>query len=293
MGIGVTDLRRIIWLASYPKSGNTWIRSLLAHYFMPKGTAPDINNLRQFTTGDGRPDFYAAAAGGTYSAAGFEDWLRVRPRALAMIAGSKRNKHFVKTHCQLRSVQGVALIPPQVTAAAIYILRNPFDVALSYARHMGTDVDTAIERMARHDNVMGTQQHIYDVLGRWDEHVASWSDAKGLRLHVVRYEDLLTKPGPTMRALLQQFLGLSVDSKKLAYAITSTSFDAMRQQEEQLGFAERPEGMAQFFARGQAGAWREDMTAAQVKRVRELFLPTIERWYPELVKETAEVAAQA
>jgi hypothetical protein len=94
------------------------------------------------------------------------------------------------------------------------------------------------------------------------------------------------------RQLLEGFLKVKVDAPKLAYAIKSTSFEAMRQQEERLGFAERPAVMAQFFARGQAGAWRDDMTAAQVARVRELFLPTIERWYPEMVEETAEAAAQ-
>ncbi|EDM69440.1 sulfotransferase [Roseobacter sp. AzwK-3b] len=288
----MTDLHRIIWLASYPKSGNTWMRSLLAHYFMPKGAAPDINNLRQFTTGDSRADFFAAADGGTYTAQGIEDWLRVRPKALRLIAGSKPNHHFVKTHCQAIEFLGEPLIPNDVTAAAIYILRNPFDVALSYARHMNVDLDTAIERMGAPDNVMSSPNHTYDVLGRWDDHIDTWANAQGLSVHVVRYEDLLTKPGPTMRKLLERFLRVKVDQPKLAYAIKSTSFEAMRRQEEKLGFAERPAGMAQFFAKGQAGAWREDMTPAQVARVRELFLPALERWYPEVLKETANMAAR-
>ena len=289
----MTNLHRIIWLASYPKSGNTWMRSLLAHYFMPKGAAPDINNLRQFTTGDGRMDFYAAAGGGSYHAESVEDWLKVRPRALRLIAGSKNSHHFVKTHCQAINYMGQDLIPSEVTAAAIYILRNPFDVSLSYARHMSSTVDEAIELMGRRDNIMGSPQHVYDILGRWDEHIDTWVNAQGLAVHLVRYEDLLNKPGPTMRQLLEGFLKVKVDAPKLAYAIKSTSFEAMRRQEEQLGFAERPAGMAQFFAKGQAGAWREDMTAAQVARVRELFLPAIERWYPAMLDETAGVAAQA
>lgn len=289
----MTDLHRIIWLASYPKSGNTWMRSLLAHYFMPKGAAPDINNLRQFTTGDGRVDFYAAAAGGEYKAQSIEDWVRVRRKALRLIAGSKPNHHFVKTHCQGIEFMGEALIPNEVTAAAIYILRNPFDVAISYARHMSKGVGEAVELMERRDNIMGSPHHVYDVLGRWDEHIDTWANARGLAVHVVRYEDLLTKPGPTMRQLLDGFLKVKVDAPKLAYAIKSTSFEAMRRQEERLGFRERPEGMAQFFARGQAGAWRDEMTAAQVARVRELFLPALERWYPEMLDETAKVAAQA
>ena len=91
------DLRRIIWLASYPKSGNTWMRSLLAHYFMPKGQAPDINHLRQFTTGDTRTDFFDRAAGGKYTGTSVEEWMRVRGPALRLIAASKPDHHFVKT----------------------------------------------------------------------------------------------------------------------------------------------------------------------------------------------------
>ena len=95
-----------------------------------------------------------------------------------------------------------------------------------------------------------------------------------------------------MRALLGKFLKVDVDSKKLAYAIKSTSFDAMKKQEEKLGFAERPPGMETFFAKGRAGVWRDDLTPAQVGRLREAFLPVLEQWYPEMLKDTAEFAAQ-
>ena len=96
----MSSLRRIIWLASFPKSGNTWMRSLLAHYLFPPGKAPDINNLRQFTTGDSRQDIYDAAAGRPYKSQSVEDWVGMRQKALHLIAGSKPNTHFVKTHCQ-------------------------------------------------------------------------------------------------------------------------------------------------------------------------------------------------
>lgn len=289
----MTDLKRIIWLASYPKSGNTWMRSLLAHYFMPKGKAPDINNLRQFTTGDVRKDFFDAAAGGAYKASTLEEWMRVRPRALQLIAGSKQGHHFVKTHCQTIRLFDRDVIPPELTAAAIYIVRNPFDLAPSFARHQDCDIDTAIERMSHPDMMMSTAEGIFEILGRWDGHVAAWTQAPGLPIHVVRYEDLLEKPGPTMRRLLEGFLKLKVDKPKLAYAVKSTSFDVMRRQEQQLGFTEKPSVMTQFFAKGRAGAWREDLTPEQVGRIRTEFADMLEKWYPELLQETAEFAASA
>lgn len=285
----MTNLRRIIWLASYPKSGNTWMRSLLAHYFMPLGQAPDINNLRKFTTADVRQDFFDAAAGRPFKAKNFSEWLHVRQKAVRMIAASKPGTHFVKTHCQPLKFEGLDLIPPDVTVGAVYIVRNPFDVAPSFARHQSTDIDTAVERMRNPDTMMGTDTGIRDVIGRWDAHITTWNTVPGLPRHVVRYEDLLDKPAKTMRKLLD-FLRVKPDSAKLAKAIKATTFEAMKKQEEAQGFRERPTGMQAFFAKGQSGVWRDDLTPEQVGSIREAFLPTLEEWYPELLDETAEFA---
>lgn len=287
----MSNLRRIIWLASYPKSGNTWMRSLLAQYFMPPGQAPDINNLRRFTTGDTRQDFFDAAVGGKFNSQNVHDWLVAREKALRLIAGSKPGTHFVKTHCPPVNIGGYHLIPPQVTVGAIYIIRNPFDLAPSFARHQSSDIDTAIERMANPDTSMGTDTGIRDVLGRWDDHINSWTSAEGLPRHVVRYEDLLARPAKTFEALLG-FLSVKPDRPKLARAIKATTFEALKKQEEKLGFHERPKGMSAFFAKGRAGVWREDLTPAQVGRIREEFADALARWYPEMDKDTAAFAGQ-
>ncbi|MEM9499101.1 MAG: sulfotransferase domain-containing protein [Pseudomonadota bacterium] len=285
------DLRRIIWLASYPKSGNTWVRMLLAHYFMPKGKAPDINNIRQFTTGDARQDIFDAAVGGTYHADSPDEWIHVRQKVVAMIAASKPNHHFVKTHCQASKYLGIDLIPPQCTAGAIYVMRNPFDLAPSFARHLNTDIDTAIEIMLNTEAINGTESGIYDAIGRWDKHVSSWADAPGLSIHVLRYEDMIDHTARAMRDLILKFLKAPLDAGKLAYAVKATSFETLKKQEAELGFVERPAGMDQFFARGQSGVWRTDLTPEQVARLRDGFGDTLTKWYPELMTETAEFAA--
>jgi len=286
------DLRRIIWLASYPKSGNTWTRSFLAHYFMPPGEAPDINHLYRFTTADIRKDFFDKAAGGTYAGKDFDDWLQMRPKAVRLIAASKQNPHFVKTHCQIMRIGPYDLIQPEVTAAAIYIVRNPFDVAPSYARHQSRPIDEAITMMANPKALNATKDLLFELLGRWDDHVKTWTEAPGLPRHVMRYEDMSDNPEKAFRGLLK-FLKAPVKDGQLRRAIRATSFEALKKQEEEKGFRERPDGMERFFAKGQAGAWREDLTAAQVARIREAFLPMIETWYPELLEETAEIAARA
>lgn len=288
----MTGSQRIIWIASFPKSGNTWTRSFLAQYFMPPGEAPDINNLRKFTTADVRQDFFDRAAGGPFVARDFEEWLQMRQKVVRLIAQSRPGHHFVKTHSRIDRMAGHDLIPPEVTAAAIYVMRNPFDVAPSYARHLGIPLDQAIEMMQSEQAMNATPSGIYEVIGRWDVHLSSWTGAPGLPLHLMRYEDMLADTEKAFRGLLG-FLRAPVQDGVLRRAIRASSFAALKKQEEEKGFIERPPQMERFFTRGEAGAWRDELSPVQIGRLRAAFLPALERWYPELLDETAAIAAQA
>lgn len=288
----MTDLRRIVWISSFPKSGNTWVRTFLANYFQPPGRTLDINSLRQFTTADVRQDFFDRAAGGRYAGRTIEDWMRVRPGALRLIAGSKQGHHFVKTHCQIARIGGQDLIPPEVTAAAIYVIRNPFDIAPSYARHLGVDLDTAIARMTDARAIQGNAGNVLEFVGRWDEHVHGWTAAPGLPRHVMRYEDMAADAEAGFRGLFR-FLRLPVDVDRMQGALGAASFDSLRRQEEEKGFIERPPQMERFFHRGKPGGWREELSPPQIARLRGEFLATLEKWYPELVEETREFAEGA
>ena len=288
----MSSLQRIIWLASFPKSGNTWVRVLLANYFMPPGQAPDINTLSRFTTGDTRQDFFDRVNGAPFVAKEFDDWIRIRPRVIRAIAASKPGNHFVKTHSQCRPVVGYDLIPPEYTAAAIYIIRNPFDVVLSYARHMNESVDDAIVRMTNPTTTNTLTSGVAEFVGRWDEHVTTWTEAPGLPRHVMRYEDMVANIERSVRALLA-FLRVPVKDGQLRRAIRAASFETLQKQEREKGFRERPTEMKQFFATGRSGNWRERLTPEQVARLRAEFLPVIERHYPEMLEETAAAAVGA
>ncbi len=286
----MNNLQRIIWLASFPKSGNTWLRTFLANYFQPPGRSLDLNSLHKFTTGDIRQDFYNKAYGGPFHPETPQEWLRVRQKALRLIAASKPGHHFVKTHCRVMRLNGMDVIPPEVTSAAIYIMRNPFDVAPSYARHMGYEIDAAIELMMDPLSTGRSKGGAIEYIGRWDDHIRDWTElARGLPLHIIRYEDMLVRTEKVYRELFG-FLKIKTDKMQLRRAMATSSFKALQRQEKEKGFRERPEEMQQFFSKGKAGAWREDLTPAQVARIREGFLPTIEKWYPELLEETESFA---
>jgi hypothetical protein len=283
-------LNRIIWLASFPKSGNTWLRLLLANYFMPKGEEIHINNIFRFTTADTRQDFFDRAAGRPFHARDAHDWLNMRPKALRLIAASKPEHHFVKTHCKIARIEGQALIPPELTAGAVYVCRNPFDVAISYARHLNLGIDGAIGKMADESALNASKTNLLTVVGRWDTHIDSWVNAQGMWRHVMRYEDMVADVETAMRGLLA-FLKAPVDVGRLRRAIRLAKFENLQRQEKSKGFRERPPAMKQFFVSGGSGGWRETLTPAQIARIREEFSTTLGAHYPELLAETAEFAA--
>lgn len=283
---------RIVWLASFPKSGNTWTRTVLESYMAPQDEAFDINRLGRFSKGDTNRELFDRAAGGAFDGGTLEQWLAVRPAMLRLLVASDPGLHLVKTHSQVRSLHGQPLIPPELTEGAVYILRNPFDVAPSFARHMSTGLDEAILRMTDERFHLVEEHGIRSVVGRWDDHIRSWTSAPGLTRRVMRYEDMIAEPEATFRTLIE-FLRLKLDFGRLRRTLRRTSFKALQKQESAGGFRERPKKMDRFFARGQTGAWRKDLTPAQVARLREAFLPALEQWYPELLEETAEVARRA
>lgn len=278
------DLQRIIWLASFPKSGNTWTRAFLGNYLAPKGVRLTINQLNSFTTGDVRQDFWDAAWGGPYTGQSIETGIQLRPKVLRLIAGSKDQFHFVKTHSCIDKLTGVPLIPPDVTAAAIYIVRNPFDVVLSYARHISGTPDEAIDRMCDPEAVNASPSQIFEIIGRWDNHVNSWETAPGLPLFFMRYEDMSSNTEATFRSLLK-YLQIPINDGQLRRAIRHASFKELQKQEQSEGFGERPDQMAKFFVSGKAGGWRAELSGAQIDRIASEFESTLKRHYPEILKD--------
>ena len=153
-------------------------------------------------------------------------------------------------------------------------------------------IDRSIDNMCDAKALTASKSQIFEVLGRWDDHLASWTGSKGLALHVMRYEDMAADPEHAFRGLLG-FLKAPVRDGRLRRAIRRASFDSLQKQEARQGFRERPNAMARFFVRGKPGGWRDELTPAQVARIRAEFLPALERWYPEMLAETEAAARPA
>jgi len=258
----------IIWLASYPKSGNTWLRAFLANLFQNPEQPLPINDLPSYVLGDNFLLHYEQFTGRRAEQLSEADFERLRPQIHEWFAHSKPDSVFVKTHNVCGLINGKPLITPSATAGAIYVVRNPLDVAVSYAGHYQVSLDRAAELLCddRH-LVPPASDQLAQYLMSWSAHVKSWTQAKDMRLHVMRYEDMLERPLKAFGALVR-FLGLPKDLPRLKKAVRFSSFGELKEQNR--GFVEaRPDGKSRFFRSGKAGSWRESLTPEQVERIVE------------------------
>ena len=114
----------ILWLASYPKSGNTWVRTFLANLFFNLPGPLDINELGRFTVSDQRVGEYEAMTGRPYAQIDDEEVNRLRPEAQRMIAASRPETVLCKTHSRIAVLKGAPTVEPSVTAGAVYVVRK-------------------------------------------------------------------------------------------------------------------------------------------------------------------------
>ena len=263
-------MKRLVWLASYPKSGNTWVRLFLEAYRHPDRPL-DINSI-DISLHAGNRDLFDRVIGLEASDLLPAEIDRYRPDVYRQLAVEADEPLFIKVHDGWRhNADGAPIFPPEVTAATIYIVRDPRGVAPSFANHYHLSLDAAIERMAKAGYGIAARldrlpAQLPQPMGSWSQHVAGWLDQRELPLHLVRYEDLHAAPTATFAGILAA-AGLPVDEERLAAALAQTRFERLRGQEAVTGFKERRLGAPRFFRRGQAESWREELTPAQTARI--------------------------
>ena len=258
----------IIWLASFPKSGNTWLRSFLHNLLRNPTESYDINTLTDFTLGEAQTRWFKQfdpRPGSQYS---LDDVRRMRPLVHRHLTTLSSDSIFVKTHNALIQDEGVPLVTMDVTAGAIYIVRDPRDVVISYSHHQGQSLDFAIDMLDQDVACTGGDDvNVYEYLSSWSRHVASWTSQPNPQLLVLRYEDLLDQPLKSFGAVAK-FLGLEVTRPRLDKAMKLSSFKVLKAQEQRKGFIERSaRSDAAFFREGKAGQWKKILTPAQVARI--------------------------
>lgn len=253
-----------IWLVSYPKSGNTWMRLALGS--LAAGGAPvdlsttDDDRYGVMLTLRSKFDHYCGVQSEDLTPA---EIIAVRPWLNQAILADLPPDRIVKIHDACGTTpDGTALFPTEGAGKILYLVRDPRDVALSWAAFNSISAAESVAFLGNAGATIGTAAHhwrpqIPQGLGCWSDHVTSWIDAPDFpnRL-VIRYEDMIADSMATL-GRVADFLGWTVTKAQLAAALDAARFDRLQAQEQQKGFSERPPRSGPFFRQGRVGGWRD------------------------------------
>lgn len=256
----------IFWLASYPKSGNTWVRSLVTS-LQAGGAGVQLDSLGKLAPNGAARAWLEGCVDLDSEGLTHAEMRAMRVHAYRRVAA--RRSCLLKVH----DVCDPALFPVDATLGTVYIVRDPRDVAPSWADHMGVNLDAAIAQMADPGLTMSASLSSFrpqalQHYGSWSLHVQSWLDHAPGPLLLLRYEDMLSDPWHEATRLAS-FLGLAADAASVERSVHACRFEALRSAEEQGGFGERRKGQQRFFRQGRAGAWQSVLQPQQAARLAE------------------------
>lgn len=225
-GAFFTPDKRDVMLVSYPKSGNTWVRALVANVIRKEPSLAEMGRLV--------PDIY-----------------RCRARTLRRAHRFPCSGRLLKSHESFRPVY----------KRVIYIVRDPRDVCVSYYHYLGSvraQISHATMSLRQFSEIFIAAQ--IDPYGSWGEHVGSWLCAESPELLLVRYEDLQANTLAELHRICP-FLGLEVTDGVLKSAVSACSISRLRAREREerapWGRRTRSRGDASFFRAGLSGNGRE------------------------------------
>lgn len=277
----------IIWLSSYPKSGNTWLRSLLASYYFSKEGDFNFNLLKyidQFPSYDYFKNYDKTFINPTDTA---EFWIEEQKKI-----NSNNKVKFFKTHNALCKINNYSFTDSKNTLAAIYIIRDPRNVITSLANHYEIDADQAFEFMTTEQKAI-TQKKENSYVGfvalfSWIFHQESWTNNKLFPTLVIRYEDLQNETFVTFKKVINFIDNLSKSKhhfkrEKAKKSIQSCDFEKLKKLETNVGFIESPiskkdNSRINFFKLGKDNDYKKLLTEELISKMNLKFKNEIKKF---------------
>ena len=287
--------KHIFWISSYPKSGNTLVRAIISALFFSRNGKFQLDQLKhtgQFERRDrlnlikkiNEEEFLNLDKLKILS----KYWLTLQNNENMKI---KKGFGFIKSHSSYVSMFNNWFTNLNNTAGYIYIIRDPRDVAISWAKHANLSYDDSISFMINFNSCIEWAQTNSELpenikpktfLSSWDEHVLSWTknnlDVPKL---VLKYEDLVYKKKEAVKIIVNFFeknfkIKFYSNDKKIANIVESTSFKELKSQESKFGFAEASSGV--FFRRGEKNQWKNELNVQQIARLENKFRDFINKF---------------
>lgn len=278
-------MSQIMWIASYPRSGNTWMRVMLTNYLM------NASFSREETVDETVPDFHQILQGGLLN-----DLIK-----MGAMASNNSIPLLVKTH-YLPSAAAMRQCGP-VTSKVVYIVRNPRDVLLSSARYWGIVPSREEKSREWARNFIAKRGNISwgDLTGTWSQNVQQWTSPSFLKqyfadiqLLALRYEDIRSQPGEKLHQVVS-FLGLdgATQLNRSQVAADNSSIERMRALEEKIAASNRTENQENSAGGFRFGSSRWLVGQGLNNQSLEAFGQDIEAEYQRLMAEDGEFSACA
>ena len=263
-------MQKNIFLASYPKSGNTWLRSIIGSFYNfgkdfslnDLKSVPLLSIKKHFNEFDNK--IY------TENNELHFDWISQNIIQCQNLLNTKSNHlNIFKTH----SVRHKKFTNESVNAGFIYIVRDPRDIVISFKNFTGKDFDEIINELLFEKKLMIGSNGIQELLSTWELNVQSWLNYNTVPRLIIKYEDLQLKPKYIVikiRDFLNKIhkLKLNLSDHDINQIIENTSFNNLKKLEDRSGFDEATKH-SKFFRSGTSNQWKEILSKAQVKIIEK------------------------
>ena len=275
----------IVWLASYPKSGNTFVRSLLSSYIFSNDGNFNfelLKNVKQF------PDnllFEQLGVNTDNEIEMYQNYINSQK-----IFNNKDSIRFLKTHSCFVNTDEFKFTDRHNTLGVIYIVRDPRNIVTSHAHHFQTTTEQACEiLLSRQYLGITSKKHCLTYLGSWKYHFNSWKVFRKFNKYLlVKYEDLINDTEKTFLNILKFIAHLgrvkfSYDKEKFKNTLKTTSFEMMQKLEAKESFVEASENpqtgeKIKFFNLGIKNDWKKLLD----KKIKENLEKELEEEMKEL-----------
>jgi hypothetical protein len=273
----------IFWIASYPKSGNTWLRTLISAYYYSKNgifNQSILKNIGQFPEKRHFVDF-------NYDSRNVTDTAKFWIKSQEKINKDKKIKFF-KTHNTFGKVNDCDFTNKDNTAGCIYIVRDPRNVITSLENHYEMDHETSLKWMTNSKNYIYDVRNVekdgysdFQFISSWSMNYKSWNIQKKIPIKIIKYEDLLKETFVVFKDIVE-FINKTLNIKekinkdKLKNTVNSTYFNKLKKEEKKIGFIEavlsKKNGeKIPFFNLGPDNDWKKILDLDRQKRLTDVF----------------------
>ena len=274
----------ICWLASYPKSGNTYLRALLASYFFTQDGNFNFEILKNIKYFPHANLFKSYNINIEDENEVIKNYIQVQENINKKY---KKTALFVKTHSSLEAINNYHFTNLKNSIGVIYVVRDPRNIVKSYSNHYQCSLEKSSEDMLSRINLKGMEHYdkfvnkVFTHVGSWANNYNSWKEFKKYKKYLlIKYEDLVSNPEKIFLDVLN-FLSeitrskIKIDKVKLNNVIISTKFDKLKNLEEKHGFIEALKDKngrkLTFFKYGSKNNWKETLPEEIRKKLEHSF----------------------